>query len=173
MARDIAKPETGSLAGILALAAALQQLQGGAAGLSAAGGSAPRAAGTSVTPSRSQPLTRIGQEGDSTFDQLFPELERMLETDRTLTLRRALLADPELQYLLPADTLGGLPLGALATGGVPLQRAVLNLAFGLLPRYARTSTLNAGPTNQPFAGTSEQQALLEAGPRTRIGRSGV
>lgn len=134
----------GAIGGILALATALGQLfRGGGGGEE--GGAAP---------------------GSEQFERLLPQLEEQLKLDRIQNLRRSFLSDPDLVNFIPQSQreslgLGGISLEGLASGGVPLQRAVMNLAFGLLPRFARGGYL-----------TDEQRALGRAAPRTRFGREG-
>lgn len=98
--------------------------------------------------------------------RLFPQLEEQIRLDRLQQLRQSFLTDPDLVNFIPQGQreslgLGGVSLEGLASGGVPLQRAVVNLAFGLLPRFARGGFLN-----------EEQRRLGRAAPRTRFGRTG-
>jgi len=147
------------IGGIIALAAALSKLFGGGDG---GAGDGTGTDGTTTT--------------GASLERLLPQIESQLQQERLFGLRSSFLSDPALASFITPDQqkalgLEGVPLGGLASGGVPLQRAVMNLAFGLLPRFARSSQFGGGgPT--PFVGTPEQRALMIAAPRTRFGRFG-
>ena len=95
--------------------------------------------------------------------ELMKELLAALGIDRRQSLRQSFLVDPQLAAGLGPEDLAQLGidqegLQSLLQGAVPLRSAANNLAFGLLPRFARDQ--------------NPQQALLNASPRTRVGRSG-
>ena len=94
---------------------------------------------------------------------LLDELQAALSLDRQTGLRKTLLSDPELVDMLDPTALANLgisdaTLKQLSQGGVPLQRAVNNTAFGLLPRWGRAM--------------DSQNALLASAPQSRVLPSG-
>jgi len=145
----------GTVSGILALAGFLSSLFGGRGGNTGT---------ANIDPGQQREL--INQQLQM-FRELFPQIRNQLLIDRTSGLRNLFMTDPDFAKAISPSLRGlGLTqdeLGGLSAGAVPLKRAVNNLAYGLLPRFARASDL---------AGTAEQRALVEASPRRRIDRFG-
>lgn len=100
--------------------------------------------------------------------QLRPLMVEQAHMQRLQNLRQMALTDPRTFHTLRSagdlEGLGAIP--DVGAGGVPLQEATVNLAYGLLPRFARS--VEGGL----FAGTPQLQALYAAMPRTRYGRFG-
>ena len=98
------------------------------------------------------------------FNKLFPQLQAGVQIDQAQSLRNAFLTDPQLASALSSDRLETLgfdssDIQALTAGSVPLRSAANNLAFGLLPNFAKAQ--------------DPQRALFDASPLERVGREGT
>ena len=72
------------------------------------------------------------------MQKLFPQILKQLDLDRMLNMRRQLRTDPGLAPMFQAQFPGqASQISGFAAAGKPLERAVNDLAFGLLPRSAR------------------------------------
>lgn len=103
-----------------------------------------------------------GSAQDDLLRQLFPELKGALGLENQLNLRNTLSTDPGASRSLSPKALAQLgidpiQLSAMLEGSVPLRRAVNQLAFGLLPRFARNE--------------NSQRALADASRFERVGRA--
>ena len=118
----------------------------------------------------SEEMSRVQLE---LMKQIIPEIQRQQQLESLTNLRRMIATDPSAAQLAPVQQQAqalGMNASQLTPGAVPLQRAVNTLAFGVLPRFARSSGAGGGV----FMDTPEQQALMQAAPResARFGRRG-